>query len=84
MTIRAASSRLLRETSGTTLALVAAAISALIGFTGLALEQAHMYEHSLGRIAASGLFHIPTVLRAPIAYLLTADDEGSSPARGRQ
>jgi hypothetical protein len=57
MTIRAASSRLLRETSGTTLALVAAAISALIGITGLGVETGlwytiNRYNQSAADVAA--------------------------------
>src|SRR5271165_4682228 len=43
MTIRAACSRLLRQTGGVTLPLVAAAITALIGFTGLGVETGLWY-----------------------------------------
>jgi hypothetical protein len=46
MTIRAASFRLVRDTSGATLVLVAAAISALIGFTALGVETGFWYAIS--------------------------------------
>src|SRR5690349_12906673 len=46
MTIRAASFHLLRDTSGATLVLVAAAISALIGFTALGVETGFWYAIS--------------------------------------
>jgi hypothetical protein len=43
MTVRAQLSRLLRQTDGVTLPLVAAAITALIGFTGLGVETGFWY-----------------------------------------
>src|SRR5262249_42481818 len=64
MTIRAAFSRLLRHTSGVTLPLVAAAITALIGFTGLGVETGLWYaikrqNQSAADVAAlSGAFEL--------------------------
>jgi hypothetical protein len=64
MTIRAAFSRLLRQTSGVTLPLVAAAITALIGFTGLGVETGFWYaikrqNQSAADVAAlSGAFEL--------------------------
>jgi hypothetical protein len=64
MTIRPAFSRLLRQTSGVTLPLVAAAITALIGFTGLGVETGLWYaikrqNQSAADVAAlSGAFEL--------------------------
>jgi hypothetical protein len=64
MTVRAALSRLLRQTDGVTLPLVAAAITALIGFTGLGVETGLWYaikrqNQSAADVAAlSGAFEL--------------------------
>src|SRR5689334_19415787 len=55
MRIRAASRRLLRDTRGITLVLVALALSALIGFTGLGVETGFWYAIKLYNQSAADI-----------------------------
>jgi transcriptional regulator with XRE-family HTH domain len=42
---------------------------------GVAFQQAHKYERGLSRVSAGRLFHIATVLDAPITYFFSTGDE---------
>lgn len=47
----------------------------LAAMIGVAFQQAHKYERGLSRVSAGRLYHIATVLDAPIAYFFSAGEE---------
>ncbi len=47
----------------------------LAAMIGVAFQQAHKYERGLSRVSAGRLYHIATVLDAPIAYFFSAGED---------
>jgi transcriptional regulator with XRE-family HTH domain len=49
----------------------------LAAMIGVAFQQAHKYERGLSRVSAGRLYHIATVLDAPIAYFFSTGEEAA-------